>query len=340
MLVLRLFATLAILLGLTSSASAQPRGEIRIRGVAVVGAGDILLSSLRPIRIARATRDKQFGYELTYRVPDHGKATFFWPRTAIQFSHHKTPYHYLPRLLSGRTVRYPSIITAASLPGVHRGILQIEAAYAEQADGAIAAAEGFGAVATAGMGTPVAAWRATATRATGTGAGRAVTSRGTSRAANLRARHAATRRAQQSSVSQASQASGKAAAGKAAAAATPLMKAEAPSSRVLARALEASGTPRPQGAAAHHIVAGNAPRAQAARNMLARHGVGINEAANGVFLPANAASPNLSGAAVHSSLHTRHYYETVNKLLSGARSRAQVLVRLALLRKKLLTGRL
>ena len=37
--------------------------------------------------------------------------------------------------------------------------------------------------------------------------------------------------------------------------------------------------------AAHHIVAGKAPSAEAARQILLEYGVDIDDAANGVFLP-------------------------------------------------------
>ena len=72
--------------------------------------------------------------------------------------------------------------------------------------------------------------------------------------------------------------------------------------------------------AAHHIVAGVAPAAQTARDILDHFGIDINSAANGVFLPASSKSPNPTGAAVHSTLHTGEYYTTVNNMLSQATS--------------------
>jgi hypothetical protein len=71
------------------------------------------------------------------------------------------------------------------------------------------------------------------------------------------------------------------------------------SPRALARALEKAGHTRPKGAAVHHIVA-----------------------ANGVFLPATRKSPNSTGAAVHSTLHTKEYYKIVNQMLEKAKSKA------------------
>jgi RHS repeat-associated protein len=99
-------------------------------------------------------------------------------------------------------------------------------------------------------------------------------------------------------------------------------RAVAPSSRALGRALETSGIARPAGSAAHHIVAGSAQGAAAARATLQRLGIGINDAANGVFL---------SGAE-HAGVHTAEYYAAVNQALSGATTRAeaeQILQRIA-----------
>jgi len=47
---------------------------------------------------------------------------------------------------------------------------------------------------------------------------------------------------------------------------------------------------------AHHIVAGKAPSAEAARQILLEYGVDIDDAANGVFLPTiNNPPPNRGG---------------------------------------------
>ena len=94
----------------------------------------------------------------------------------------------------------------------------------------------------------------------------------------------------------------------------PVVARSAASSRALGKALEAAGHVRPVGSAAHHIVAGGAKKAAPARAVLARFGVGINEAYNGVFLP----------AAIHARVHTNAYYEAVNSALSQATNRAQV----------------
>jgi A nuclease family of the HNH/ENDO VII superfamily with conserved AHH len=102
-------------------------------------------------------------------------------------------------------------------------------------------------------------------------------------------------------------------------------RAIAPSSRALGRALEAAGHARPPGSAAHHIVAGGAERAAPARAVLDRFGIGINDAANGAFLP----------SGVHARIHTNAYYETVNSALSQATTRQEALQVLEALRRGL-----
>lgn len=74
--------------------------------------------------------------------------------------------------------------------------------------------------------------------------------------------------------------------------------------------------------AAHHIVAGSSPKATEARAILQKYGVDINDAANGVFLPTQ---KGVSNSAYHPSLHTNAYYDKVNKLLSEATCKEDVL---------------
>ena len=110
------------------------------------------------------------------------------------------------------------------------------------------------------------------------------------------------------------------------------------SSKVLGEALEAAGALRPVESAAHHVVAGGAEAAAPARAVLKRFDIGINDAENGVFLPANLSSQNPAGSAVHSTLHTTDYYQTVNEMLSQAASRQDALEVLRTLQKNLLNG--
>ena len=72
--------------------------------------------------------------------------------------------------------------------------------------------------------------------------------------------------------------------------------------------------------------------------MLKKFGIGINEAVNGVFLPATRKSPNPAGAVVHSTLHTKRYFEHVNESLGRLGSRSEVEAVLADLQKRLLAG--
>jgi RHS repeat-associated protein len=115
-------------------------------------------------------------------------------------------------------------------------------------------------------------------------------------------------------------------------------RAATPSGRALGQALEAAGFARPAGSAAHHIVAGGAEAAAPARAALERFGIGIHDAANGVFLPATRDAPNAAGAAVHSTLHTRAYYQAVNDALGQAATRQEAIEVLDSLRQSLLGG--
>jgi len=82
---------------------------------------------------------------------------------------------------------------------------------------------------------------------------------------------------------------------------------EAPSSAKLGRNLEAGFT-RKEGDVAHHIVAGADRRAADARAILEKEKIGINEADNGVFLPAE----------FHRHLHTDEYYAYITSRLRDA----------------------
>jgi hypothetical protein len=110
------------------------------------------------------------------------------------------------------------------------------------------------------------------------------------------------------------------------------------SSRALARHLDASGIQRPPGYAAHHIAAGADPRGQFARSVLRKFGIGINDVVNGVFLPANRATQVIAGETIHSTLHTKEYYDAVNEELMDAKSRQEVIDRLRNIAVKLQFG--
>ena len=74
--------------------------------------------------------------------------------------------------------------------------------------------------------------------------------------------------------------------------------------------------------AAHHIVAGNSPKAAEARAILQKYGININDAANGMFLPT---VKDAAKGAYHPSLHTDSYYRKVTELLSSTKSKDDVL---------------
>jgi hypothetical protein len=97
------------------------------------------------------------------------------------------------------------------------------------------------------------------------------------------------------------------------------------SSPALGVALEASGVPRPTGYAAHHIAAGNAERAEFARGILQKFNISINDVSNGVFLPANRATQVIAGKTIHSTLHTKKYYDAVNEALENATTRQEAI---------------
>lgn len=89
----------------------------------------------------------------------------------------------------------------------------------------------------------------------------------------------------------------------------------------LARNLARSGAVRQAGEAAHHIVAQGAKAAEPARQALARVGVQVNEAVNGVYLPATRNA--LSSAANHLTLLTQQYYRAVNDAVANVQTRQE-----------------
>jgi hypothetical protein len=116
--------------------------------------------------------------------------------------------------------------------------------------------------------------------------------------------------------------------------------APAPSSKRLAANMEAAGVHRPPGTDTHHIVAANAEAASTARAVLRRFGIDIDDAANGVFLPSNSSVVSAAPGLVHSTVHTKRYYDAVTARLRLARSRQDVLDALDNIRQTLLSGAL
>jgi len=84
-------------------------------------------------------------------------------------------------------------------------------------------------------------------------------------------------------------------------------------------------------------VAKAARAAEPARQALARAGVDINEAANGVFLPA--VRNYVGQVANHLTLHTQAYYRAVNDALQHVEVRQDALDILEHIRNGLLSGK-
>jgi len=82
---------------------------------------------------------------------------------------------------------------------------------------------------------------------------------------------------------------------------------------VLATNLIAAGVERSEGKAAHHIVAFAAKAAEPARKALANFGININASENGAFVD----------RAVHAGLHTKKYFQEVNRLIGQAKTREE-----------------
>jgi A nuclease family of the HNH/ENDO VII superfamily with conserved AHH len=95
---------------------------------------------------------------------------------------------------------------------------------------------------------------------------------------------------------------------------------------------------RGKGESLHHIVAWDDERAKLAREVLKKFKIDIDDAANGVFLPATTKSVNPKGALVHSTLHTDAYYEKIDDLLIAAKTRADAIQKLKRIRETLLDG--
>ncbi len=155
------------LFGVTYGRPSAPKSVTRrVNSVLVGRVGDLWLHMLRFTRIERGKRGDDYGYEVRYDIPGHGPEVLFWRRADIDFDANLPGYRRKHRPLTKGRLWYPTRITQRSLPDVYEGILEIERAYAAQADGAIDAMEGFALVAGLGSAKPT-------LRATGPGTGAA-----------------------------------------------------------------------------------------------------------------------------------------------------------------------
>lgn len=113
--------------------------------------------------------------------------------------------------------------------------------------------------------------------------------------------------------------------------------------RALDRNLQKAGHKRFDNVDAHHIVARGHPDAFASRMMLYAWGIAINDADNGVFLPActTAKPPELAKAVGHDEVHrSAVYYTRVERRLGDADQTSQPAGRAALrkMRADMLSG--
>lgn len=112
------------------------------------------------------------------------------------------------------------------------------------------------------------------------------------------------------------------------AATTPTGQRVVAQSAVLARNMMNSGVTRAANTHAHHIVAGASRFATASRAKLDELSIGINEAANGVFVP----------AATHLRMHSKAMYQAVENAMKAASNREEGLEVLRDLADKIARG--
>jgi RHS repeat-associated protein len=89
--------------------------------------------------------------------------------------------------------------------------------------------------------------------------------------------------------------------------------------------LEREGMPRPPNHEPHHVVASTDPRGARAAEILEEAGIGIDDAANGVWLPRTSAGSKTprgiqaEAATSHDAVHTDRYYKVLTERLERAR---------------------
>lgn len=103
----------------------------------------------------------------------------------------------------------------------------------------------------------------------------------------------------------------------------------------LAANMAENGVTRPLNSAAHHLVAFADQRAGQARAILEKAGIDINDAVNGVFLPANTRVSNMFGGTAHTTIHTNAYYKAITARLQKTEN---VREELNLIRKEIING--
>ena len=111
----------------------------------------------------------------------------------------------------------------------------------------------------------------------------------------------------------------------------------------LSRHIRATGETRPQNVSAHAIVSGSHREAAAARRILAKFKIRIDDPDNGVYLPRDhrfMPHEDMPDAANHSEIHTREYYINATNILSTATTELECRTALRLIARKLKEGTL
>lgn len=111
--------------------------------------------------------------------------------------------------------------------------------------------------------------------------------------------------------------------------------------RRLSQHIGCRGITRPMNVAAHAIVSGSHPEAMAARRILARWKIRIDDPDNGVFLPRDSRfipHNELPKALDHAKLHTEEYYVNVASVLSQTTSEQGCRAALRIIGQKLQDG--
>lgn len=119
-----------------------------------------------------------------------------------------------------------------------------------------------------------------------------------------------------------------------------LLKEEHKPSR-LGRHIKYTGKKRQPNTAAHAIVSGSHPEAIAARKILAKWKIRIDDPDNGVFLPRDSRyipHKDMPSAANHAKLHTDEYYLNVTNMLRSAQSKTECRMTLRLIADELRNG--
>ncbi|WP_254663930.1 AHH domain-containing protein [Hafnia alvei] len=106
----------------------------------------------------------------------------------------------------------------------------------------------------------------------------------------------------------------------------------------LAEAIEEAGISRPANSEAHHIVPERAQSAGPARDILNKHGIDINGADNGVFLPNRHNTDDLPGIE-HNGRHPDDHIDDTNERIKRADRKGgkfQIITELRVMRNILL----